>query len=81
MYLKWLPERGVTDKYSPIKGSQEHHIKVNKFAHKCKATYYQLLTIGLSNCGAVKRRAMVYPSCQVIKLPERQIQMKNYTHQ
>jgi hypothetical protein len=42
MYPKWLQERGLTDKYSPIKGSQEHHIKVNKFAHKSKATYYQL---------------------------------------
>jgi hypothetical protein len=42
MYLKWLQERGVTDEYLPIKGSQEHHIKVNKFADKCKATYYQL---------------------------------------
>jgi hypothetical protein len=41
MYLKWLQER-VIDEYSPIKGSQEHHIKVNKFAHKCKVTYYQL---------------------------------------
>ncbi len=33
MYLKWLQERGVMDEYLPIKGSQEHHIKVNKFAH------------------------------------------------
>jgi hypothetical protein len=40
MYLKWLQKRGVMDEYLPIKGSQEHHIKVNKFAHKCKATYY-----------------------------------------
>ncbi len=42
MCLKWLQERGITNKHLPIKGSQEHHIKVNKFAHKCKATYYQL---------------------------------------
>jgi hypothetical protein len=42
MYFKWLQERGVMDEYSAIKGSQEHHIKVNKFKHKYKATYYQL---------------------------------------
>jgi hypothetical protein len=41
MYLKWLQGR-VMDDYLPIKGSQEHPIKVNKFAHKCKATYCQL---------------------------------------
>ncbi len=32
MYFKWLEDR-VMDEYLPIKGSQEHCIKVNKFAH------------------------------------------------
>jgi hypothetical protein len=40
MYLKWVQER-VMDKYLPIKRSKKRHIKVNKFAHKGKATYYQ----------------------------------------
>jgi len=29
------------DKYLPIKRLKKRHIKVNKFSHKCKATYYQ----------------------------------------